>query len=604
MDRLNYWIGSKEMTAEEIANNRFLKAACQFGDTALKYGRDRYSGKGMPLFANCLHTEYLEAPRSMTSYASGTEPEPTVQSFYQNQQNLVRLLASLSQFTGDSKYIRAAGDAADYMFDNYWYPGCGVFHWGGHGYIDLVTANTYGMKGVVHEIEDAYPYYEFLMAVNPVRAEKLMKGIWEVNITDWDALQYNRHGNFHKVVDLENTWNRFWDGYKDPVINHNLSFISVALDMAYAAYSLGYQKNEEVPRVWAERMLNLIIKQRDPKTLIWPVQVHPQIAERGLNVFGREFPQATEPRLIVGRGQLMHPTLNQMMGMLAIVENADKYGRIGEMAHIKEAVQQHIIGFLNASYDKENNTLRSIIIDGTDLTGYHIKGPFRQEKLYFGAQEGGAFLPQEISPLYTAVCGRAYRVSGGRREFRDYLRNMFLAFGIGDIGADKDSAPNLDFQTSALEPAHVFALVDLYRVESNPEFLKMAEHIGDNMIKGRQHAESGLFTLDDDFILEYPILDKPEMQGPNVGKSLIEVMGEKHKIAALDAMEPLALLSIYAAQTGQYNSMPGWTAGGLYLMVGSMGHIVGRELQLWFDKPALKQFYKSHNINCTWNVDV
>ena len=164
-DRLSYWIGRNVMKPDEIAGNRFLKAAVQFGDTALKYGRDRYSGKGMPLFANVLHTDHMRAPRSMTSLKSGTEPEPTIQSYYQNQQNLMRLLAALSQFTGESKYIHAAGDAADYMFSHYWYPGCGVFHWGGHGYIDLVTANTYGMKGVVHEIEDVYPYYEFLMAV-------------------------------------------------------------------------------------------------------------------------------------------------------------------------------------------------------------------------------------------------------------------------------------------------------------------------------------------------------------------------------------------------------------------------------------------------------
>ena len=43
------------------------------------------------------------------------------------------------------------------MFNNYWYPESGVLHWGGHGYVDLVTGNRYGMKGVVHEIEDVYP---------------------------------------------------------------------------------------------------------------------------------------------------------------------------------------------------------------------------------------------------------------------------------------------------------------------------------------------------------------------------------------------------------------------------------------------------------------
>jgi hypothetical protein len=292
-----------------------------------------------------------------------------------------------------------------------------------------------------------------------------------------------------------------------------------------------------------------------------------------------------------------------MMGMLTIVENAEKYGRIGEMAHIKAAVEAHIIGFLNASYDPTNNTLKSIVIDGTDLTGFRIKGPFRIDKLYFGAKEGGAFLPQNITPLFTSVCGRGYRVSGGRSEFRDYLRTLFKAFGIGDIGADKNSPPSLNFDTTALEPAYIFALVDLYRVEPKAEFLAMAERIGDNLLQGRQHTDSGLFTLEDGFILHSQVMDKPELQEGHEGKSVAALLQDTHRTANLDAMEPLALLSIYAAQTGRYDIMPGWTAGGLYLKVSSVGHIVSKEMQLWFDKPALKQFYKDSNISCTWSID-
>ncbi len=601
VSRLDRWIRREQLSPNEIDSNRFLKAASLFADTVLQYGRDRYSGKDMPLFADCLHIDHLKAPRSMTSHRSGTEPKPTVWCFFQNQQNLLRLLVSLSEFTGDSDYIHAAGEATEYMFNNYWYSQSGVLHWGGHGYVDLVTGNRYGMKGVVHEIEDVYPYWELLRTVDPDKCEMLMKGIWEVNMKDWDALHYNRHGDFKKQVDHDNTWNRPWHGYKEPTITGDLSFISVALDLAYAAYSLGYQKHEEAPRIWAERLLNLIIAQRDQVTGILPNLVHPQSSKRGLNVFGRKYPQATEPRVYVGN-QLNH-TITQMMGMLTIVENAHKYGRIGEMAHIKDAVEQHIIGFLNASYDKKTNTLKSIVIDGTDLTDFRIKGPFKDQKLYFGAKEGGAFLPQKITPLFTSVCARGYRISGGRSEFRKYLRTMFIAFGIGDIGNDKNCEPQLNSDTTALEPANIFALVDLYRVEPKAEYLEMAEKIGDNLIQERQHKGSGLFTLEDDFTFHSKVMDMPELQEGHEGKTVAELLQDTHKTANLDAMEPLALLSIYAAQTGKYNIIPGWTAGGLYLKVSSVGHIISKEMQLWFDKPALKQFYTDSNINCTWDID-
>ena len=601
ISKLSYWIGREKMTAEDIKRNRFLNAACKLADTIIKHGRDTYGNKETPLFADCMDVEHLRAPRSLTSLKTGTEPEPAVWCFFQNQQNLLRLLASLSQFTGNSTYVGAAGDAAEYMFDNYWYKESGVLHWGGHGYVDLVTGNKYGMKGVVHEIEDVFPYYELLMTVNPDRCEKLMKGIWEANIKDWNALHYNRHGDFHKPVDHTKTWTRFWDGYKDPVISVDLSFISVSLDLAYAAYSLGYQKHEEAPRIWAERLLNLIIKQRDPGTHIWPNLVHPQINRRGIDVFGPKYPQAIEPKIYAGN-QGNH-TVSQAMAMLAIVENAQKYGRIGEMTHIKAAVEDHIIGYLNAAYDKELNALRSIITDGTDLTDYRIEGPYINEKHYFGAREGGSFLPIKITPLYATVCARGYRVSGGRKEFRDFLRDMLIAAGIGDIGTDKRSEPALDHQTVALEPAYIFAFVDMYRVEQKPEFLKIAQHIGDNLLEIRQHSDSGLFTLEDDFVMHFPVMDKPDLQSPSAGKTISELLGDKHKSANVDSMEPLALLSIFAAETGRYNIMPAWSGGGLYLKVASVGHFVGGEHQLWFDKAALRKYYKDAGINCTWDID-
>ena len=180
---------------------------------------------------------------------------------------------------------------------------------------------------------------------------------------------------------------------------------------------------------------------------------------------------------------------------------------------------------------------------------------------------------------------------------------MFKAFGVGDIGADKNSQPLLNFSTNALEPAYIFALIDLYRVEPKVEFLAMAEQIGDNLLQARQHSDSGLFTLEDDFILQNLVMDKPRLQEAHEGKSVIEILQDHHKTANLDSMEPLALLSICAAQTGQYNIMPGWTAGGLYLKVSSVGHILGKEIQLWFDKPALKQFYQDSNIECNWSID-
>ena len=60
VNRLDRWIGRDRLCPDEIDANRFLKAASLFADTAIQYGRDRYSGKDMPLFADCLHTDHLK----------------------------------------------------------------------------------------------------------------------------------------------------------------------------------------------------------------------------------------------------------------------------------------------------------------------------------------------------------------------------------------------------------------------------------------------------------------------------------------------------------------------------------------------------------------
>ncbi|MCG9129192.1 hypothetical protein JT359_16505, partial [Candidatus Poribacteria bacterium] len=58
-NRLNQWIGRDQLSPDNIDSNHYLKAATLFADTVIEYGRDRYSGKNMPLFADCLDIDHL-----------------------------------------------------------------------------------------------------------------------------------------------------------------------------------------------------------------------------------------------------------------------------------------------------------------------------------------------------------------------------------------------------------------------------------------------------------------------------------------------------------------------------------------------------------------
>ena len=82
------------------------------------------------------NTNIKSNPENPLIYRFGTEPAPTVWSFYNHQQNLFRLLASPSSITGERKYIEAAYDATAFMFERYQDKESGLFYWGGHrGYM-------------------------------------------------------------------------------------------------------------------------------------------------------------------------------------------------------------------------------------------------------------------------------------------------------------------------------------------------------------------------------------------------------------------------------------------------------------------------------------
>jgi pectate disaccharide-lyase len=447
-----------------------------------------------------------------------------------------------------------------------------------------------------------YPFWEFILAVDPENGERLVKGMWEshlsmyTNVQDqWDCFYFNRHGIWRKR-DLSKTWDRPFNGWGGPKRVPHLSFISIMLDCSYAAFTIGFVNRDEKPIAWAQRFANAYVVQRDPHTKIWPHLAHRENRrERGLEIYGEKYPKATEPRLYAGHIVEYVPRL--MFGALAMVEAARNHGYEKRIEPLQQAVEQWVLGYMTHAYDPETHRMKHIIIDGTDVTGYVFN-----KSGYFGAKAGGSFEPARVTPLHHAAVARAYRLSGGKQDFWCILRDLFRGAGLGELPKQAVEKPKLNYKTTTPEPGYVFTLVDMFRATGNREYLRFVEHIGRNIIKHRQHPENGLFTLENNRVI-YPGAYKKgsPLLEPHEKKSVFELFGHKHRSAALDAQEPLALLSIYACRTGQCDKMPMWVCGGLYAQgrAYSTGHVIRDDLELWFDKPALEQWYKDRNIKYT-----
>ncbi|MBK36194.1 MAG: hypothetical protein CME26_11795, partial [Gemmatimonadetes bacterium] len=434
------WVGKRPLTDKEIKADEFLAAAAQYGDTVITHGLDVYGPTKTPMFTRYLHRELLRSPASVASMppALGGAPRPIVQTQFDRTQNLLRTLAALSLATGDAKYAEAAMEATAHVFEEYAMPHSGLVVFGNHMTIDLLGDRSYsdGRSGDIFELEVVFPFYDFWYDVSPLKTERFVKGCWEVYVRDWHTMHYNRHAGFNKNIDFSKTWQRPLQEVKDlPTKMEVLGFIDVGLDLAFSGYSLGCLQENAAPRKWADRYLKVLSYHRDPKTSIWPMLLYTPSIRRHLEVYREAFPEAnvTEPRVIISSWIYSMPTF--FLGTLGTIEQAQKYGHEKELTGVHQRIDEWILGYMAAAYKSDSHTMRSIILDGTDVTD-HV---FKPGKVLhgWGAKEGDSFLANPPSASFLAAVARAYRLADAptRKLYWPLLRKLFRGEGLGDPGA-------------------------------------------------------------------------------------------------------------------------------------------------------------------------
>ena len=594
------WVGKRALTTAEIAADEFLAAAARYGDTVITHGRDVYGPTKTPMFTRYLHRERLRSPASIASMppALGGAPRPIVQTQFDRTQNLLRTLAALSQATGNAKYAEAGMEATAHVFEQYAMPHSGLVVFGNHMTIDLLGDRSYsdGRSGDIFELEVVFPFYDFWHDVSPLKTERFVKGCWEVYVRDWHTMHYNRHAGFNKNIDFSKTWQRPLQEVKDlPTRMEVLGFIDVGLDLAFSGYSLGCLQGKSAPRKWADRYLKVLSYHRDPKTSIWPMLLYTPSIRRHLEVYREAFPEAnvTEPRVIISSWIYSMPTF--FLGTLGTIEQAQKYGHEEELTEVHQRIDEWILGYMAAAYKSKSHTMRSIILDGTDVTD-HV---FKPGKVLhgWGAKEGDSFLANPPSPSFLAAVARAYRLAGAaaRERYWPLLRDLFKGEGLGDPGATPKEKPAYKSKGVLAEPPWIFALADIYRVHRRPETLELMEDLGRKLIAQRQDPKSGLFTLPPErpYTMRHNQRTKEPWEGLTSGELLRrEFDYDRPKVVSLDIIDPLALLAVYACRTGQLEKIPQWLKGGGWGTGTGCGHTIHQDLERWFDRQKLEKQYK------------
>lgn len=519
---------SEELTADD---SRYLSAVQTFANNILTHGRDTYGETHSPLFVDGINVHTSEPIRWEL------DGESWVLSNFASQQNFVRVLTSLTELTGEQNYRKAAVDAAQYMFDHQ-SDSQGLLYWGGHQFVDLETMQNQ-FDGRPHELKNNFPYYEFLWEVDSLATRNMLRAMWNAHIMDWTVLDMNRHGPYDS--EMGPLWDHEFEQQEPFFEGRGLTFINFGTDMMHVGFALYFLGEEEGARVWSMRLFDQYVQARHPETGLGVYQysrperreappaegpltgrlTYSNFGDRAENQFGAVYGDiALEGNVLWGN------RVRTLYGRSPIVTLylAEQMQGTDEGAYLLDKTLAGMKAIAEYAYVPEDNYFKPMWANGTDLSGHTM-----QRTGYYG-KEGREFSALTPGGVMALSYARAARLSDGNSIIWNVVSNILKANGLGFAGANHNDAPELNLETDQSDPDFLIAVLELYQLTGERDYLKLAERIGDNILATRFHHGYFMPT-------------------------------EEREFARFDEAEPLALLTLEAVRQGRPNAVPTYLAG-------------------------------------------
>lgn len=492
-----------------------LNAVKQYADTVLDKAGDHWHGdKPVPLLASGVDPRTGE---QMTwVFPDGRR---AVLSNFSAQQNFLRVLVGLSALTGDPQYRQRAEAMVAWYFDHY-QDKSGLLIWGGHRFVDLKTLQPEGPseKELVHELKNAYPYYELMFAVNKPATERFIRAFWNAHVYDWKIMETSRHGEYGKP--MGKLWANDFSQQPPFFAAKGLSFLNAGNDLIYSASMLYKYNHETGALTWAKRLAQQYVLPRDKRTGLGVYQftqalkradttddsdTHSKYGDRAQRQFGPEFgPDALEGNMLLkGRTSTLYSE-NALMQL----QLAKALGPDGE--EIQTWTLDGLKAFARYAWDEKTNQFRPLLANGTDLSGYTLV-----RDGYYG-KKGTVLQPYPAGSDFLISYARAYTLEPDSALWK-VARGIAKGQGLGDIGQAPGNGVKVNLSTANRDPYAIFALIDLWRATQDNQYLAVAEKVADNILTHNRH--NGFF------------MDSPDLQ-----------------FADIDNIAPYALLALEAAR--------------------------------------------------------
>ena len=531
-----------------------LEAVKQYVDRMLIEASDKYNNT--PLLANGVEVATGQHTNIHCVLDSEHPNKYIVPSDIGEQYQFMRTLYGLSAITGDRKYKNRADAVYKHYIDEKLYsPINGLLYTGGHCCIDLKTGKYSYAGGYsnIHEYKDHFGFYEPFFSLDHEFAENYLKAVFLSHFYDLKNLFFNRHSHFDTVVRIDKAFNdlNVYDESDLSVITDctGITFRIAGNDMMYCLLELYEKTGETEALVWARRILDRFIAAQDPNTHISAGQYNTgyqdpncyklpdkwwlrsdyesftisNYGDRLNNQFADEWINDglfTEEE----RGYIIEPnwtfsTSSYGASNLVDLKIANIYGtdtETGKYYLINTA--KAMAGFIKYAYVPEKNVFNIIMNNGTVITGRTVgrNGYYGKAGNIFGTNPS-------TSDIFCAACmiySECMNVQGddeydeAKIIIWNYIKNYCMANGMGDIGDNLSSSTFGDLSTTEADPKVLIALLKFYETSRNPEILKLARRIGDNIVGS--HYVNGYFVdnssnlyskLDNEYILSLLYLD-------------------------------------------------------------------------------------------------
>jgi pectate lyase len=367
--------------------------------------------------------------------------------------------------------------------------------------------------------------------VDPAATAKFITAFWNAHIYNWRTLETSRHGQYGHEPGPQ--WNNTFDNPAPFFETLGLSFLDAGNDLIYSGSMLYKLTGDKGALLWTKRLADQYVKARNPQTKLGAYQftqprrqhdpptdetrndyTFSEYGDRAKRQIGPDFPG----HLVLEATILFQQQATTIYcdNALMQVQVASILGAAGK--EMVESTREGMDAFVNYALIPDKNLLRPMLTDGTDLSGYVLKG-----RGYYGPR-GRVLEPYPASPEFMLAYARAFMLTGDPTLWK-MARSSARAFGLGDIGETPGKSIQLNLATDNANAHALFSVLDLYEKTHADEYLQLGRVIGNNIVK--QYFHHGYFTAYEDTIF-----------------------------ANINAIEPYALLALDAAIKGTPDKVP------------------------------------------------